>query len=393
MNSKKRVIFVGSPLPENLVQQYRTLSFNTADNIAQNVMVKGLLNNYGNNLTVISESSEKHPDELDLGYGIKASMISSNGSNKALYYLSLMVNYARKLNEVLKHEDGTHEVVVVTRGSYIFIALPVLIARLKYGVKWVPFIITTVEVPEYGFPYNIVSKMSRWTSKRVDGVIAYVAKTARDYMPGKPSLEIVYSIEDKLIKLYKEHQPKTSKKFTISYTGSLSNTYNFNYVIDAISKTNNRYHWVFAGGGQYADRIKEMALNNKYDIDYLGPISNIEVIRLQKSSNLLICPRGGNPSKTNQYYSKYAASGKLIEYLCSGTPILASDVPSTLDKIKPFMSCEDGQTAEQFIRDIENIEQDYKNKLKIAKKGQQYAFKYFTADYQNKNIYEFLESL
>lgn len=391
MTSDQSIIFIGSPLPDNMLNR-RTLSYNAADNIAQNVMVKGLHQHYGHRLTVISELSEEHPDDLDLGGGIIASVVSSNGSNRVAYYLSLLRNYRKELRKVLRLNGDNRSTVVITRGAYIFIALPVILARLKSRLRWVPFIITTVEVPEYGFPLNLISKMSRWTSKRADGMIAYVATTARDYMPGRPSLEIAYAIDEVKIELYKTHQTTRPAKFTITYTGSLSETYNFDYVIKAIALTGDKYSWVFAGSGVYSTRIEQLARDSRYDVTFLGDVSNADAIKLQMSSHLLLCPRGSNGSRTIEYYSKYAASGKLTEYLCSGTPILASDVPSTSESIRPFMTLEKGQQSEQFVRDIEQIQREYESKLQLAKLGRQYAFEHFNAEYQNKRIYNFLES-
>lgn len=389
----KKVIFLGSPLPDEMIDGYQTMSFNMADNIAQNVMIKGLYEYYKENLIVVTELSKEYTDYLELGNGIRASVIRSSDSNKIFYYLSLFVNYMKKLNTILKQSNRDREIIVVTRGSYIFIALPIIILRLRYRLKWVPFIVTTVEVPEYGFPLSIISKMSRWTTKKADGMITYVRKTAQDYMPGKPFLEIAYSIDDELVDLYKKYEVGRSGKFTISYTGSLSNTYNFNYIIDTIRKTGNIYRWVFAGTGVYADKIIDLSNNRKYDVEYLGYISNVDAIKLQKSSHLLLCPRGGSVSKSSQYYSKYAASGKLIEYLCSGTPILASDVPSILEEIKQFITSETGQSPDHIKRDLKSIEMSYMGKEKIAQRGQAYAFKHFNAKYQNKRICDFLESL
>lgn len=389
----KKIIFLGSPLPDHMIDEYHTMSFNMADNIAQNVMIKGLKEHYGNNLTVITELSKDYKGDIDLGNSVKAAVIPSNDSNKIAYYTSLFINYTKKLNAILKKVDRNTEIIVVTRGSYIFIALPVILMRLLHRLKWVPFIITTVEVPEYGFPLNMISRLSRWTTKRADGMITYVAKSAHDYMPGKPFLEIAYSVDNKLIDLYKKYSTEKPKKFTITYTGSLSNTYNFEYIIQAIRRTGNEYRWVFAGTGVYVDAIEGLASNKEFDVDYLGYISNVEAIKLQKSSHVLLCPRGGNSSKISRYYSKYAASGKLTEYLCSGTPILASDVPSTLDEIRQFITSESGQTVTRIVSDLHEICQNYTNKLKTASRGQLYAFGHFNATYQNKRVYDFLESL
>lgn len=392
IRSNKRVIFVGNPVPESMVEASKVHNVNIADNIAQNTMIKGLHEHYGENLTVISVSSEKNPGKLDLGYGVNAEMISSNNFHRAIYYLSIAKNYTKKLSSILKDSKGT-DTIIITNGPYIYMALPAMIARWRYGAKWIPFLVGSVEIPEARFPYNFVSKMSRWTAKKADGAITYVANSATDYMPNKPFVEISYLIADDLMKLYHDYKPKKPTKFTIAYTGALTNIYNIDIVIDVIKKTGKKYHWVFAGVGQNADKIEKLAEDNMYDVDYLGRVDNVAAVKLQKSSHLLLCLRGGDHSRVNRYYSRYAASGKLIEYLCSGTPILAGDIPGFSDKIKPFMICEKNQTREQITKDLADIEKNYHSKLELAEKGQQYAFKYFTADYQNKNIYEFLESL
>jgi len=392
MRSNKNVIFVGNPVPEEKVEQSKVHNVNIADNIAQNTMIKGLHQYYEKKLTVVSVSSEKNPSDIDLDYGVKATAISSNNLHRTIYYLSIARNYTKKLNEILKTNDG-QDTVIVTNGSYIYMAIPAIIVRLKYKVKWVPFLVGSVEIPEARFPYNLMSKLSGWIAKKADGAITYVANSATDYMPGKPFVEIFYLIEDKLMKLYHEPQPDKPNKFTIAYTGALTNIYNIDIIVDVIKKTGDEYHWVFAGVGQNEDKIKELSLNDQYDVDYLGRISNVEAIELQKSSHLLLCLRGGDRSKINQYYSKYAASGKLIEYLCSGTPILAGDIPGFSDKIKPFMTCEKNQETDEIVNDLKIIKNDYATKVELAMKGQRYAFKNFTADYQNKNIYDFLENL
>lgn len=386
------IIFVGNPVPEEMVESSNVHNVNIGDNIAQNGLIKGLYKHYGEKLTVISVSSEKNPTKLDLGYGVEALRITSNNLHQILYYLSIAINYTKKLDEILK-SNGGKDTIIVTNGPYVYMALPALLMRLRYKTKWIPFLVGSVEIPETRFPYNLISKLSRLTTKKADGAITYTANSATDYMPGKPFVEIFYLIDSKLMKIYQEYKPKKPKKFTITYTGALTNIYNIDIVVDVIKKTGKRYHWVFAGVGQNADSIKQLSQSTEYDVDYLGVVSNIEAIELQKSSHLLLCLRGGDRSKINQYYSKYAASGKLIEYLCSGTPILAGDIPGFSNTIKPFMTCEIDQTAEQVIYDLEVIENDYNNRVNNSKKGRQYAMKYFNEDYQNRRIYDYLESL
>lgn len=392
-HSFKKVIFLGNPVPEHMVEASKVHNVNIADNIAQNTLIQGLHQYYGEDLKVMSVSADKQPVDLDLGYGVNATRITSNNLNRGFYYLSIAKNYAKKLNELLKLNGSNDKTIIITNGAYVYMAWPALIARLRFGVKWVPFLVGSVEIPEAKFPWSILSKLSRFTSKKADGAITYVANSAIDYMPGKPFVEIAYLIDDKIMDIYKQPVLLKPDKFTITYTGALTNIYNIDVIVEVIKKTADKYKWVFAGVGQNADAIQKLANDERYDVEYLGAVSNLDAIQLQKNSHLLLCLRGGDRSKVNQYYSKYAASGKLIEYLCSGTPILAGDIPGFSDKIKPFMTCEKDQSATTIVDRLETIVRNYDKSQKAAREGQNYAFKYFTATYQNKNIFNYLEKL
>lgn len=393
MKDVKKIIFLGNPVSERDAVMGRIHDVNIADNIAQNTVIKGLHERYGEDLTVVSVSADKKatPD-IDLD-GIKSQTIASNNRNAITYYLSTMMNYTKRLYALMKYFHG-RDVLIITNGPYIYRALAVLVAKWRYrNVKWVPFLVGAVEVPEVKFPFSLISKLSRWTIRRADGAITYVAKSVLDYMPGKPFVEIVYLIDDTLLQIYRDYCSKKNDTFTITYTGALTSIYNIGVIIEVIRQTGTMYHWVFAGGGQYEEEIETMSKDDRYNVDYLGKVSNIEAAKLQKASHLLLCLKGGNYSAINQYYSKYAASGKLTEYLCSGVPILAGDIPAFSEKIRPFATFEKEQTVDRIIDKLADIKESYADKVMLAERGQEYAFKYFSAEYQNKKIYDFLENL
>lgn len=392
-HTNKYTVFIGSLIPEKKINEHKTISFNTADNIAQNTMVDGLHERLGDRLIVITEVSNRRLKYLKLDCGIQARVVQSIGSNRFIYYLSLMYGYTIELLSTLRSIDKDAEVTVLSRGSYIFIAVPILIARLSRRIKWVPFVITTVEVPEYGFPLSLISKMSCWTTSKADGMITYAAGSAHDYMMNKPFLEIIYSVNNKLAKKYNTYAPVKPKKFTITYTGSFSNAYNFEIIFDAIRETGKTYRWVFAGAGQYKSAVEKLARDERYDVDYVGFLDNSGAAEVQMTSSLLISLKGGSNKKINQYYDKYAASAKITEYLYAGVPILASDIPSVHERLRPFLSLMKPKSGHQLVEEIESIRCDYETKNKIAKCGQEYAQKYLSSEYQNKMIWGFLDQL
>jgi hypothetical protein len=145
MKNKKNVIFVGNPVPEEMVESSKVPNVNIADNIAQNAVIKGLHLYYGKRLTIVSVSSKKEQGYLDLGGGVKASTISSSNLHRVFYYLSITVNYTKKLNEILKTSPH-NDTIIITNGPYIYMALPAIIVRWKHRVKWIPFLVGSVEI-------------------------------------------------------------------------------------------------------------------------------------------------------------------------------------------------------------------------------------------------------
>lgn len=389
----KEIIYIGNPVPVEAVADCGVHDVNVADNIAQNTVIRGLHERYGQRLTVVSVVADEGPAEFELIEGLSVKAVRSSGRNVVAYYWSVMVNYTQMLTTLLEERSGS-DVIVITNGPYIYRAMSVLLARQKFpNVKWVPFLIGAVEVPEAKFPFSLVSRLSRWTVKRAEGAITYVARTVEDYMPGKPYVEIVYLIENALLDIYRQDVGLRNEKFTIAYTGALTSIYNLDLIIEVIKQTGSQYRWVFAGAGKYASEIESLSADKRFDVNYLGTVSNIEAIELQKSSHLLLCLKGGDHSKVNRYYSKYAASGKLTEYLCSGTPVLAGDIPAFSESIREFAIFENKQTVGQIVKDIAEIKADYSANLDRALRGQEHALRFFNAHHQNERIHRFLEDL
>lgn len=392
VDNEKRIIFIGNPIPHEEVTRTSLQNVNTADNIAQNTMIEGLFNRYGSNLSVVSVSSSRTVKSFVLDCGVEVTSVYGKSNSRVAYYLSVMLNYSKAVIALLRTYHGK-KTIIITNGPYIFMAIPSLIAKWLYKAKWVPFIVGAVEVPGEKFPFNLVSKLSRWTMRRANGAIVYVANSAIDYLPSKPYLEIAYLVGPVLMSIYKNHIPKKNPKFTITYTGSLTSTYNIDIVIEAIKLSGNMYRWVFAGSGEYRDKIRQLASDGAYDVEYVGVVDNKRAAELQMDSDILTLIRGVGSSEVERYLSKYAASGKATEYLCSGTPVLASEIPALSKNISSFMSCTRIRSAEQILNEVENIRSDYKNKVSLARLGQEYAWSRFTLDYQSEKIYDFLGGL
>jgi len=405
MSSSKYCIFIGNPLPELFLVNTVNKNFAIGDNIAQNELIDGLYNEYKENLSVITIAANfNNPKVLNkktkkqnikLDCGVSAVAVGNLNYSRILYFLSLMITYTIALYKIMhsmKKKDRNSKFLVVSNATFAWVTLPVCFAKIFYKICYIPFLIGSVELPELTGISGIISKLSKIMLKISDGTISYVEASSKDYTK-KPYVTILYSLKKEKIQLSEEYinTKKENDKFTICYTGTLSKVNGIDKLMTLIKKTKGKYRWIICGTGEYKEDFQNLSEDKLLDMKYMGIMDNKEVIKLQNNSDLLILFRS---VETNiyKYYSKYAASGKLVEYLLSGTPIITNNVESISKEIKPYLNFVDYQNINAVIERIENIKNEYKRFEDTADKGREYVKIYANTKYQNKKIIDFLEN-
>ena len=405
-----KCVYIGNPVPIKFLAQNKDNNFfSVADNIAQNNLISGLYNYFGDDLTVITVSSSFNQqdkkvfyskDMIRLDSGCDAVAISNLKFNKTPYYLSLLFSYTIALFGVLrtlkKQNKENEAILVISNGPYIYMSFPVMIARLFFKICYVPFLVASVEHPDYTGLNRIASKMSVPVMKRIDGSITYVAQSSIDYS-NKPYLTIFYSTSEEVIKLAEEYQRKDKKKknekFTILYSGALTKIKGADTLISVIKETKEEFQWIICGTGEYEKEVEELAKGNK-GVKYLGNVTQREVIELQCSADMLVAFQSVD-TEIYRYYAKYAATGKLIEYLLSGTPVVAPDIQATNEELKRYMNMLENQETKyvcEIIRECAE-EERYEEIKKKAIEGRAFVLANANNDFQNNRIMNFLVDL
>ena len=126
----------------------------------------------------------------------------------------------------------------------------------------------------------------------------------------------IYNGFDKSV--YEKISINKTNQFNIVFTGVLSKNHNYKVFKDAIELLNpkrNRLRINLILAGRIDMDLKNIFSRN-IEIDYKGYINHEEAIRLIKSSHLLINFMYENTEETDML------SGKLTEYLASGSPII-----------------------------------------------------------------------
>lgn len=395
-----KIIFLGMPAPINDInEQDPKCHIAKVGSIAQLNLLKGIKRDTNNTLSIITTLPSGKRGVLDLGDGLKARVVPNwRTKSFGLFLLSLIpgntVALFRELRGI-KRAGHDERIMIISLNTTLPFSLPILLARQFHkNIVWCPFLVDSVEYPHYdSLSFRVANRFSAWAAKRADASITFNAPNSIDYIPNKPYLELFFSVSRADKELYSSNKSVKNKKFTLAYVGALTDIYSIKSIIQTIRNTGDKYRWVFAGYGPNQTVIEELAHDNRYDVEYLGVLSHDESIKLQKSTDLLLCLRLGGGSKVNDYSARYAASGKLSEYLCSGRPILAGDIPAFSEQFKQYMTCIKDQSAKNIQLEIENTIRNYDKKLKLAQQGKKFAFHVCDVDYQGTEINKFLRKL
>lgn len=110
-----------------------------------------------------------------------------------------------------------------------------------------------------------------------------------------------------------------NKSSAIMYAGSLHKKYGIKKLVKAFLLLENTKVelWIF-GQGDFENEIKSLALKNSR-IKFFGIMHNEIIIQKEQQALLLI-----NPRTSDEQFTKYSFPSKNIEYMASGTPLVAA---------------------------------------------------------------------
>ncbi len=125
-------------------------------------------------------------------------------------------------------------------------------------------------------------------------------------------------------------------KILVLYTGHLYEWKGADMLLEAARSFQNRENilFVFVGGTDFnvkdfRDRVKMMQLNN---VMIVGFVPHNEVSLYLKAADILVLPNSGKEDISRLYTSPL----KMFEYMASGKPIIASDLPSIREVLTDY---------------------------------------------------------
>lgn len=119
------------------------------------------------------------------------------------------------------------------------------------------------------------------------------------------------------------------------------------------------------GDGPLRSVVEEASHNNR-KIIYYGRVSNAEMLAIQGKADLLVCPR-----KKDDFTTKYTFPSKVLEYICSGVPVLSNRLPGIPDEYEQYITFAKSERPKDWataINDVFTHNEVYREKAESARK-------------------------
>ena len=128
------------------------------------------------------------------------------------------------------------------------------------------------------------------------------------------------------------HKPFSSQKKIVMYAGAISKKYGVDKLCDAfikVAKPSEELH--IYGDGDYANELTQIAHEHS-NVLFHGNCPNTEVVEAELNATMLV-----NPRSSDGEYTKYSFPSKTMEYMASGTPVLAAKLAGIPDEYDDYL--------------------------------------------------------
>ena len=240
---------------------------------------------------------------------------------------------------------------------------------------------------------NAEELISRFFMERVDAAIVLTQALADDYAPRSPHIVIEGFVdldEEREVSAFnRKHFEQSPSNITrVVYTGSVASRYGLPQIVEAFQQMQDpSIHLHVYGRGDYEDSLKGIAEASQ-NIHYHGQVTHFEARAAQRNADFLINARP--PSAT---YTRYSFPSKLLEYMSSGTPVIATMLPGMSESYRQhliLLANDDPQTISRTL--IQASCMTYECRRRIAEGALRFAHER-AIDKQGKRIEQFLRKV
>lgn len=364
------VVFLGGLFPEEAVSDIIDKSIGLIDNAANNLqwkIVRGLDGNLSGHVKIINSMYigsyprkyrapfiRTHNFQHALNcHDINVGFVNVSGIKHFSRYISLRPY----LEKWAANESPQKKVVIAYALTSVFVEL------LNYVKTKYPHVYTVIVVPDLpqymntsnvsGFASKSLRDLSTYhVYKRLVNIDAFVLLTKHMadalHLKNKPYV-VVEGISD-CRSCVVEVDVSRSDLVNVVYTGTLNERYGAVDLVKAFMEIkDSNYRLILCGAGDSEILINDYARQDSRII-FKGQLPYKEIYKIQKQATVLV-----NPRQNNESFTKYSFPSKIMEYLCSGRPVIAYKLDGMPDDYDKYIFYVNGNNIESLSRKIMEV--------------------------------------
>lgn len=388
---KKKLLYLGYVVSEN---ESKTLSgVSVAGNKMQLNLLKGLKTKADISIVTIYPVAP-YPRDRQTVYKRKIQVLMDGLEYVRVGFINFpvikqvcqMVMVFREIVNFIKKYPGG---VILSYNIYPQLGIPLLLIKLLYKKK-IYTLLADLPLDER-VNRNFISKIGKIIYdkltcvciRNIDFVIVLNKYVIKQYNMKIPFLVMEGAVNQKEINT----NSRNSNEKNIVYTGALTEYSGILLAIQAMEYIDDsNIKLDIYGSGELEDIIKNCASKNS-NIRFHGKKQNKEILKIQKEAWILI-----NPRVVNNAISKVTFPSKVLEYMLSGRPVLATRLNGFTEEYEDKIIWIEKENPEYLAELIKNLLL-YEDKLNlIGKMAQQFVIKEKNWDVQCERIWKFVKN-
>lgn len=314
-------------------------------------------------------------------------------------YIMEYIGLYRKLNEWIK-KNKNEELRIIAYGRRLSHILSILHIKRKY-----PKVKTCMILADLSGKYACatIGMTGEKSYSLKEKIAAYLLEKQVEWSKKFDSFILLTVDMAKVLEIKKDYvvvegihadrgyitQKKENEKIKILYVGALEKQYGIGILIEAFKKiTGDNYELQLVGRGSYESEIQRaMSEDQRIKLIDFQPLDM--VLDMERKADILI-----NPRQNIGLYTKYSFPSKTMEYLASGTPVIAyklDGIPSEYDSYLQYVENNSVESLTSKILEISSM--SFEQRKILGNQGRNFILEEKTPFIQGKKIVDLLERI
>ncbi len=291
-------------------------------------------------------------------------------------------NAKRKIRAWAKRTKGKERIIICYALSPTLSAAALSSAK-KLGIKCAALVtdipqLMNVAKKQSGIKSKLYSIYSKSTYEKMTQYDMYILLTEAmsDVVnPQKRPYAVIEGMTDSTMAEIENNIEEKYSPQVVFYAGALFEKYGVKNLVDGFVKADipDTELWLF-GNGEMEGWLNSL---KKDKVKYFGVAPNSEIVAHEIKSTLLV-----NPRPSTEEFTKYSFPSKNMEYMMSGTPVLACMLPGMPDEYLDYVYIAQDESSEGFAKALKEILS--KDKKELHEKGKK--AKVFAAEHKNNIV-------